>query len=105
MTKKEPANHANRREKIPEKKVRVNSRHSRANSLFPYSCPFVVKGTKRKGRLGQPAAELAQAYGESVSLDRRLYRHDISGSIAHAVAPARAGSNRRRGNEKVFPAL
>src|SRR5207302_649685 len=45
----------------------------------------------RKGRLDQPAAELAQRYSESVSLDCRLYRHDIAGSIAHAAALARAG--------------
>src|SRR6266545_736542 len=44
----------------------------------------------RKGRLRQPAAELAQRYGESVSFDWRLYRHDIAGSIAHATALARA---------------
>src|SRR6266496_721074 len=44
----------------------------------------------RKGRLNQPAAELAQRYGESVSFDWRLYRHDIAGSIAHATALARA---------------
>src|SRR6266508_2252762 len=44
----------------------------------------------RKGRLRQPAAELAQRYGESISFDWRLYRHDIAGSIAHATALARA---------------
>src|SRR6266513_2207048 len=44
----------------------------------------------RKGRLDQPAAGLAQRYSESVSLDWRLYRHDIAGSIAHAAALARA---------------
>src|SRR6266699_270887 len=44
----------------------------------------------RKGTLNQPAAELAQHYGESVSFDWRLYRHDIAGSIAHATALARA---------------
>jgi argininosuccinate lyase len=53
----------------------------------------------RKGRFSQPAAELAQGYSESVSLDWRLYRHDIAGSIAHAPALARAGiitANERR---------
>src|SRR6185436_2782287 len=44
----------------------------------------------RKGRLNQPAAELAQRYSESVSFDWRLYRHDVAGSIAHAAALARA---------------
>jgi argininosuccinate lyase len=46
--------------------------------------------TMRKGRLNQPAAELAQRYSESISFDWRLYRHDIAGSIAHAAGLARA---------------
>ena len=57
----------------------------------------------RKGRFSQPAAELAQRYGQSVSLDWRLYRHDIAGSIAHAAALARAGiitTDERRQIEK-----
>ena len=45
----------------------------------------------RKGRFNQPAAEIAQRYGESVSFDRRLYRYDIAGSVAHAAALGRAG--------------
>jgi argininosuccinate lyase len=45
----------------------------------------------RKGRFNKPAAEIARRYGESVSFDWRLYRHDIAGSIAHAAALARAG--------------
>jgi argininosuccinate lyase len=44
----------------------------------------------RKGRFNQPASELAQQFGESVSFDRRLYHHDIAGSIAHAEALAAA---------------
>src|SRR6267378_3178523 len=45
----------------------------------------------RKGRLKSGAAAIAQRYGESVSFDWRLYRHDIAGSIAHASALAAAG--------------
>jgi argininosuccinate lyase len=45
----------------------------------------------REGRFSSPAAEVAQRYSESVSFDRRLYRHDIAGSIAHAAALASAG--------------
>jgi argininosuccinate lyase len=33
---------------------------------------------------------LAQRYSESVSFDRRLYRHDIAGSVAHATALVQA---------------
>ena len=45
----------------------------------------------RKGRFQQSLSEVARRYSESVSFDRRLYRHDIAGSIAHAAALAKAG--------------
>ena len=45
----------------------------------------------RKGRFDKPAAKIARRYSESVSIDWRLYRHDIAGSIAHAAALAQAG--------------
>ncbi len=45
----------------------------------------------RKGRFGKSMAPVAQRYSESLSFDRRLYRYDIAGSIAHAGALARAG--------------
>jgi argininosuccinate lyase len=45
----------------------------------------------RKGRFKVPPAEIAQRYSASISFDRRLYRHDIAGSIAHAAALAKAG--------------
>ncbi len=44
-----------------------------------------------KGRFSQPTADLVQRYGESVSYDWRLYKHDIAGSIAHAGAQVKAG--------------
>src|ERR1700693_798061 len=45
----------------------------------------------RKGRLRKSIARSAARYGESQSFDRRLYRHDIAGSIAHAGALAKTG--------------
>ena len=45
----------------------------------------------RKGRFSSAVSEIAQRYSESVSFDRRLYHHDIAGSIAHASALASAG--------------
>jgi argininosuccinate lyase len=45
----------------------------------------------RKGRFRKPLAQSAMRYSESISLDRRLYRYDIRGSIAHAVALGKAG--------------
>ena len=43
------------------------------------------------GRFSQPTADLVLRYGESVSYDWKLYKHDIAGSIAHARAQLRAG--------------
>jgi argininosuccinate lyase len=45
----------------------------------------------REGRFSSAASEIAQRYSESVSFDRRLYRHDIAGSIAHASVLASIG--------------
>ncbi len=44
-----------------------------------------------KGRFAKATADLVQQYGESISYDWRLYRHDIAGSIAHARAQVKAG--------------
>lgn len=44
-----------------------------------------------KGRFKQAQSSLLKTYGESVSFDARLYRHDIRGSIAHARALREAG--------------
>src|SRR6266513_3144709 len=45
----------------------------------------------RQGRFNKQAAEVAQRYSESVSVQWRLYPSDIAGSIAHAAALAQAG--------------
>jgi len=45
----------------------------------------------RRGRFRKPLAKVAARYSESLSFDRRLYRYDIAGSIAHAAALAKAG--------------
>lgn len=44
-----------------------------------------------KGRFAEETAELVQQFGESISYDWRLYKHDIAGSIAHARAQLQAG--------------
>ncbi len=44
-----------------------------------------------KGRFAQETAALVQQFGESISYDWRLYKHDIAGSIAHARAQMNAG--------------
>ena len=43
-----------------------------------------------KGRFAKATADLVQQYGESISYDWRLYKHDIAGSIAHARAQVSA---------------
>jgi argininosuccinate lyase len=45
----------------------------------------------RKGRFRKSLAKVAQHFSASVSFDRRLYRHDIAGSLAHAAALVKAG--------------
>ena len=44
-----------------------------------------------KGRFKEEQSNLLKSYGESVSTDWQLYRHDIRGSIAHARALQKAG--------------
>lgn len=45
----------------------------------------------RHGRFEEIMSTLLRDYGESISFDWRLYRHDINGSIAHARALKKAG--------------
>jgi argininosuccinate lyase len=59
----------------------------------------------RKGRFDKPAAKIARRYSESVSIDWRLYRHDIAGSIAHAAALAQAGILTSQEREEIDKAL
>ena len=44
-----------------------------------------------KGRFKEEQSDLLKSYGESVSVDWQLYRHDIAGSIAHARALKNTG--------------
>lgn len=44
----------------------------------------------RQGRFQSRLADVALRYSESVSFDRRLYKYDIAGSIAHAAGLAAA---------------
>jgi len=44
-----------------------------------------------QGRFSQSTDSLVEAFSVSVQFDRRLYRHDIEGSIAHATMLARVG--------------
>src|SRR5438477_4738666 len=44
-----------------------------------------------QSRISEPTDELAQKFVESISYDRRLYKHDIAGSVAHATMLAKVG--------------
>jgi argininosuccinate lyase len=44
-----------------------------------------------QARIGEEADVLSQSFVESISYDRRLYKHDIAGSIAHATMLAKVG--------------
>src|SRR5438045_7457278 len=59
----------------------------------------------RQGRFDEPANETAQLYSESVSIDWRLYSHDIKGSLAHANALAAAGILSKEERGKIEAAL
>jgi argininosuccinate lyase len=59
----------------------------------------------RQGRFDEPASEAAQLYSESVSIDWRLYAHDIKGSLAHAKALAAGGILTKEELEKIEAAL
>jgi len=61
--------------------------------------------TIRKGRFDEPANDAAQMYSESVSIDWRLYAHDIKGSLAHAKALVAAGILTKEEHEKIEAAL
>ncbi|MEY2439526.1 MAG: argininosuccinate lyase, partial [Verrucomicrobiota bacterium] len=59
----------------------------------------------RKGRFNQPSSEVARRFSESISFDRRLYRYDIAGSIAHASALAAAGIVTAEEQQKISDGL
>jgi len=53
--------------------------------------PFTVVGKPWAGRFSAPTDAFVEAFTASVDFDRRLYRYDIEGSIAHATMLARQG--------------
>ena len=59
----------------------------------------------RKGRFRKALEKIAQRYSESVSFDRRLYPHDIAGSIAHAAALTKVGIISAAENKKIEAGL
>src|SRR5688500_19880652 len=60
-----------------------------APTMPPMSQPAPEKSWQ--ARIGEATDALAQSFVESISYDRRLYKHDIAGSIAHATMLAKVG--------------
>src|SRR3954470_10347361 len=44
-----------------------------------------------QARIGEATDALAQSFVESISYDRRIYKQDVAGSIAHATMLAKVG--------------
>src|SRR3954469_5319955 len=44
-----------------------------------------------QARISEATDKLAQSFVESISYDRRMYKHDVAGSIAHATMLAKVG--------------
>jgi argininosuccinate lyase len=57
----------------------------------PSHNPPVVSGKPWAGRFNAPTDAFVEAFTASVDFDRRLYRYDIQGSIAHATMLVRQG--------------
>ena len=57
----------------------------------PSQHPSVVAGKPWAGRFNAPTDAFVEAFTASVDFDRRLYRYDIQGSIAHATMLVRQG--------------
>ena len=57
----------------------------------PSQNPSVVAGKPWAGRFNAPTDAFVEAFTASVDFDRRLYRYDIQGSIAHATMLVRQG--------------
>lgn len=57
------------------------------------------------GRFTEKTSEIVERYTESISFDRRLWRYDIEGSIAHAKMLARQGIITNEDAQKIINGL
>ncbi len=70
---------------------RTPSGKTHRSPIPPTDDGIEVNSPSRSGVFQANADERMEAFGESISFDRRLYRHDIQGSIAHAEMLAEVG--------------
>src|SRR5277367_6455595 len=62
------------------------------NTGKPYNLPPMDAPEKSwQARIGEATDAIAQKFVESISYDRRIYKQDIAGSIAHATMLAKVG--------------
>jgi argininosuccinate lyase len=64
-----------------------------------------ARGGLIRGRFARPRLPEVEAFTASLPFDRRLYRHDIRGSIAHARMLARTGLLRRAEAARIVAGL
>jgi len=57
------------------------------------------------GRFTQKTDKLVEEFNASISFDKRLYKHDIIGSIAHARMLAKVGIIKKREAERIISGL
>ena len=57
------------------------------------------------GRFTQKTDKLVEEFNASISFDKRLYKHDIIGSIAHARMLAKVGIIKKREAERIITGL
>src|SRR5450432_1425470 len=58
-----------------------------------------------QARIGEATDAMAQKFVESISYDRRMYKHDIAGSIAHATMLAKVGLINDAERDKIIEGL
>jgi argininosuccinate lyase len=63
----------------------------RLSVSFRYNFHMPEPKKSWQARISESTDKLAQSFVESISYDRRLYKHDIAGSIAHATMLAKVG--------------
>ena len=54
------------------------------------------------GRFKEATNKFAEELNASISFDKRFYRHDIRGSIAHAMTLQRAGALKKNEASKII---
>src|SRR5439155_1056102 len=72
---------------------------------YPFSASCAVSDKSWGGRFTSPTDDRVEAFTESISFDRRLYRHDIVASKAHARMLAEVGLLTADEAERIVHAL